>query len=804
MIESGAERAGAARGRRGQRGERRECRPALAAVALALAAACAKEPARRPGAASGELAPGRAYVPPPLRIDPELTVHDVLPAEHGELAGCSVVLITLDTTRANHIGCYGYEAIETPNIDALAARGVLFADAITPNPTTLPAHASMLTGLYPVRHGARVNGAFRLDERHETLAEVLAARGYATAAAPSAFVLDSRFGLDQGFDLFEDHLDGPAGEGWHSERAGAKTTDLGLAWLREHARGPFFLWLHYYDPHAPFQPPSPYRERYAERPYDGEVAYADAQVGRVVAALEELGRTEDTLVVVTADHGEGFGQHVEMAHGYLLYDATLHVPLILACGERLGGGAQVARRVSLVDLMPTILGLLGIEPPEVEGVEGGLDGVDQTAPPAEAPPVFADTLYGFLGHGWSPLYSVSEGRYKYVHGPRPELFDLAADAGETHDIEGAATAEVVARLRARLEALVGAELEGVPALESDVVPDAESQRKIAELGYGNLVVGGHGDAALADPKEMMPILVRIELTLGQARDGLIPRERAIEILEDAVVRRPDFATAYRYLAGLYQKDGQLAKAQETLEAGLEVRPGDHSLANDLARLLMELGRPGDAAAIARRTLAALPASYEAKTLLSDALVRAELWEEAYPLLAEMVRLAPEEEALRNGFVQAALHTENVPAAIALVERVLQADPGQAELRAALVFLLGHESRYADALEVLRAGVRLRPADLEARHTLAVTLLKPPDPALAAPREALGMLEALCAETQRSKPEYLFSLARAHAVLGNRDAACENVEEAHALAEQQGNANVARAALELGRQLGCAR
>ena len=267
------------------------------------------------------------------KIMPELEPVERIEADAGVLAGFNVVIITADTTRADHVGCYGNRSVETPFIDQLARDGILFAQAITPSPSTLPSHSSLLTGLYPSHHGARANGTFRLDEKVTTLAEMLKQKGYCTGAVISAFVLDSRFGLDQGFDLYHDDLTKGMQYSAHMfrERAAELSNEPATKWLRENADGPFFLWVHYFDPHAVYLPPEPFRSQYADDLYDGEIAYVDAQIGVLLEQLDELGVRQKTLVIYTADHGEGLGEHGEQTHSLLVYDATLHVPLVISC-----------------------------------------------------------------------------------------------------------------------------------------------------------------------------------------------------------------------------------------------------------------------------------------------------------------------------------------------------------------------------------------------------------------------------------------------------------------------------------------
>ncbi len=282
----------------------------------------------------------------------------------------NVVLVTLDTTRADRLGCYGYAPARTPNLDALAHRGALFTQAATTVPLTQPAHSSILTGMYPTYHGMRVNGGTALAASQVTLAEALSEKGYETAAFIGAFVLDGRWGLNQGFDLYDDKFD--LGKYKHLDlgsvqRPGNLVVDAALGWMEGHKQAPFFAWVHLYDPHVPYEPPEPFLSQFAGRGveglYDGEIAFADAQVGRLLAWLKRNGLDERTVVVVAGDHGEGLGSHGEGTHGYFVYDYALHVPLIVAAPFPELRGVRVESQVSLVDVFPTVLALGGIEPP---------------------------------------------------------------------------------------------------------------------------------------------------------------------------------------------------------------------------------------------------------------------------------------------------------------------------------------------------------------------------------------------------------------------------------------------------------
>ncbi|MEX0914399.1 MAG: sulfatase, partial [Wenzhouxiangellaceae bacterium] len=277
----------------------------------------------------------------------------------------NVVLVTFDTTRADRIGSYGNARIGTPALDGLAHEGIRFANAVSVAPITAPSHSTILTGLYPTGHGVRDNGLFVLSDDNRTLAEILRERGYATAAAVGAFPVVSRFGFDQGFDLFDDHLTGmyedylgertvPKEQLFFDERRAAQVNEAVIPWLEARGEEPFFLWLHYFDPHQPFEPPPPYDQLYADDLYNGEIAYADSRLGHMLDQLRRLGKLERTLIVVTADHGEGLGEHNEVTHAVLAYDSTLHVPLIIRPPGLGSGSARVVDdRVGIVDIVPT-------------------------------------------------------------------------------------------------------------------------------------------------------------------------------------------------------------------------------------------------------------------------------------------------------------------------------------------------------------------------------------------------------------------------------------------------------------------
>ena len=353
----------------------------------------------------------------------------------------NLVLITLDTTRADHLGAYGYPRDTSPALDVLAAEGALFERAFSHVPVTLPAHTSILSGLLPTAHGVRDNGRFIVPEDLETLPEILVKEGYSTAAFVSGFVLDSRFGLDQGFDTYDDSFT----EQWSEEklrdariynqmvtdRPADQTTERALAWLEEHQDEPFFIWVHYYDPHQRYAPPRPYDQLFHDSPYDGEIAFMDSQIERLLTFLQDADRWEETAIVVTGDHGESLGQHGEATHAVLSYDSTLRVPLIVKAPAPAPPPRRIAESTSHVDLLPTMLDLLGV---------AGREGAGRSLVPAlEGRPVPARQSYfecvlPRFSFGWEPLFGLRAEGWKYIHAPQPELYDLNADPDELYNL----------------------------------------------------------------------------------------------------------------------------------------------------------------------------------------------------------------------------------------------------------------------------------------------------------------------------------------------------------------------------------
>lgn len=450
-----------------------------------------------------------------------------------------VLLVSIDTARRDHFGFHGGRA-RTPNLDRLASKGVVFERAHATTPVTLPSHTSLFTGLYPPRHGVRDNARFRLGPEADTLAEHFGAAGFRTAAFVSAFVLDAQFGLAQGFEVYDDRFQsGLGGMPGREERAATATTEMALRWLNARGDGKWFVFLHYFDPHHPYEAPKQHLPD-GVHPYDAELAYVDTELGRVLDHLSTRRLLERTLVVVTADHGESLGEHGEATHGIFVYESTLAIPLMFH-GPGLAAGTRVATPVSLVDVAPTLVQLVGLAPlGETHGrsLSRELHGEGLAAVEAVPPPraLYAEAYTNSYTFGWSPLAALIQGDQKYILAPRPELYDLGADPRETQDLT-MTSPEVATALRAELERWYG-ELAGAAAskLGIDVQLTDEERARLGALGYASSGGIARATGIGRDPKDA---LVEFELMqrAGAAHDaGRL--EEALALYERILAQNP--------------------------------------------------------------------------------------------------------------------------------------------------------------------------------------------------------------------------------------------------------------------------
>ncbi len=591
----------------------------------------------------------------------------------------NVVLITFDTTRADHFSCYGYNAIRTPTVDSLASRGVRYARCYAPVPITLPSHASIMTGLYPFHHGLRDNGAAPLDDRFTTLAELVTTKGYRTGAFIGAFVLNSRYGLNQGFQTYGDNLSGAARASklMIPERNAEAVTDAALAWLQQPSTAPYFLWTHYFDPHMPYSPPGLPPGTLNQPAYDQELVYADAQLGRLVSRIEELEKEtgRPTLIVFTADHGESLLEHGEPTHAYFVYEATLHVPLVVVLPKQ--GPRDAARRpatpsatgtfhgvapgvvdvpVGLVDIFPSILDWLSIPAPyqtpgrplPVPKVESPENPAPNDPAKSGSRPLYFETRMPFNTYGWSPLEGILVGSRKYIAAPKPELYDLARDPRESLNLYEPDNADALS-LQQALRVLKTTK-SNIPApSDGPANTDDASRRALRALGYA----GGHETppediSSLRDPKDMLVWHVRgaadAELRIDSAH-----AVESVPVLAEALRADPDNRWVLTLLSELLDRQETFAAvapmAQERLMSPLPP-PHDRRLPASLALALARNDRAQEAVELLTPLVEKMPDSAEFHFALGASQLEARMPVEGMAELRRAVELDPKHRPAR--------------------------------------------------------------------------------------------------------------------------------------------------------------
>lgn len=586
----------------------------------------------------------------------------------------NLLLVTIDTLRADRVGAYGHARAETPALDRIAREGVLLEDAIVSVAQTRPSHVSLFTGRQPYEHGLRDNFSPPLDASHATLATELKRLGYATGGFIGAYPVSRDSGLDRGFDAFDDPFSRPGG-GFRLERSSRRAgvvVDKALAWLDGLKARPFFAWVHVFDPHAPYDPPAPFRERFAADLYDGEVAYADAQIGRLLAWLDRSGEASRTLVVATSDHGEGLGQHGEDEHGVLVYDSTLRVPLVASWPGRLPAGRRVGGQFRSVDLLATLLDLMEAPAVPTSGASRAAEiRVGNRIPDNEA---YAEALYGQLHFGWAPLRALRAEGLKYISAPRAELYDLRDDPGENRNRVGE---------RSQLASAMGQRLGGYDTGKTATAAgsvDPQAVERLAALGY----VGGPfftGVPSGVDPKDAIGDYqefhrqtseavrlfesrdyagaVRVLQLLAARQKGRTTQhssftasyylgsallelgrfQDAIEPLQEAVRLSPATGSLYVPLVRAQAASGRLADAERTAARGLSVAPRHPGLLRVKARLLIDRGAIGPAAAALEEARGLAPEDPFIRVDLAN-LLRGTRPVDALAEADEAVRLAP--------------------------------------------------------------------------------------------------------------------------------------------------------------------
>jgi arylsulfatase A-like enzyme/Tfp pilus assembly protein PilF len=680
--------------------------------------------------------------------------------------GAPIVLVSIDTLRADHLGVYGYRGGATPVLDRLARAGIVFDRAYSHVPLTLPSHASLVTGRLPLHHGVRDNIGYAVGAAEPTLASRLKAAGYATGGAVSAYVLRRQTGIARGFDFFDDALT-MAGTGEslsETQRDGAQTVDALARWVDEHAGQPLFAFLHLYEPHAPYAPPPSHA---MASPYDGEIAYADELVGRFFDRLSARALLDRAIVAVVSDHGEGLGDHGEAEHGLLLYREALHVPMIvrLPGGER--GGTRVGGSVGLIDVAPTLLDLAGVA---ADGMDGAPLSAALATGRADDRTVYSETLYPRLHFGWSDLASALDGRYHYIRAPRPELYDLTADAGERSNL-ASEKASTVAALASWLDRTTAGSAVAAPA-----PADAEARERLRALGYAtSSPAPPRSGAALPDPKDKIAAyesLRRAQRLAAEGRDADVVSAVAPLVASDAdmldgwelkaksllkIGRTKEAIDAFGRvlaidplkpethlaLARIFALERDPARARQHAE--LAARRDPAGAYEVLAELMLDANQPADAASFARRSLDADPSRYLAQFVLGVVAQRAGRCDEAIAAFQRAIELKRAE-----------------PAAVVR------------NLHAGLADCLARRGRDADAEREFKAELADVPWSPEGRVGLA-TLYR----SQGRDAEARATLAGLIAAQPQPGADAYYTVVHAFTILGDAPAAREWTAKARA-------------------------
>ena len=632
-----------------------------------------------------------------------------------------VVLVTIDTLRADRLGCYGSN-VATPHLDRIASEGALAPQATAHVPLTRPSHVTLFTGLLPFEHGIRDNVSPSVVPDTPLLAEAFKKAGFATAAFVSSVVLASESGLDRGFDVYSDRFEGARGDAQFLntvQKRGDVTLAEATAWLEANHARRVFAWIHLYDPHDPYEPPEPYASRYADRPYDGEVAWSDELIGRLDATLTRLGLAKDTLLVVASDHGEGLGEHDESLHGFFAYQTTLRVPLIVR-GPGIPPRTRLATTAALVDVFPTVLDLAGLTSP------GPVSGRSLAAPlrgsaASAEPTVYAETLVPLLHFGWSDLRVVREGRFKYIQAPRPELYDLDSDPGERTNLaeREPRRAEAMRAALVRFMDLERAQAQQAPAHAAST----EMIEKLGALGY----VGGGGAATTrtpgADPKDkieefrIVNSLIREALLAFHAGDHAESARKLRTVLARGVA---SFEVHY-YLARALLASGRPSEAAPHFRAAVERQPSHAAAWEGLADCRARMRDVKGAIAALREGQMTLPTDSGLRYREARMLEASGDPQAARRAYESALSLAPKDARIHVELGELLRDTGEPAAAIRHLQAGVELMPNVASYQNSLGMLLGAEGRAADAESAFREAVRLDGANHRYAYNLGLIL-----------------------------------------------------------------------------------
>lgn len=667
-------------------------------------------------------------------------VDTFLPLVGGERRPLNIVLFTLDTVRADHLGAYGYPDIKTPTIDALAKGGVLFRRAISAAPITLPSHSSIMTGLYPPAHGVRDNGTFSLPNEATTLAELLRNEGYTTGAFVGAAVLEQRYGLTQGFDVYDDDFSQGRRRQlfMYSERRCEQVVNSALRWLEQKKNSPFFTWLHFYDPHASYDPPEPWATEYEARPYDGEIAYSDHCVGAFADALRQWGLWNNTLIVITADHGESLGEHGERTHGLFIYDATVHVPLILHAPAHLPANRTVTEVVRLIDIMPTILAVLG-KPTSLPLDGKSLLPLIRGRREAELRTAYSEALLPKYHYGWAELKSITTQAWKLIEAPRPELYSLLQDPKELINVQ-----EREQRRFREIKKTLTSIVEKGNAPESRLELDPETAERLRGLGYIWMPTEEETqtDSPLPDPKDMIHTHEHVQ----QGRDFLRQDrfDEAIAEFRSVVTANPRSLSTYFDIASAYLEKGEPELARQPMAQVLTLDPQNPRAHTTMGIIESRLGNTDESLTLFQRAIDLNPQYVDAYVALAG------LWE-------QKGELGKAEEVIRKGLQFVPTHTNaqsrlgsillakgDTAGAEAQLRAALKGDPFDGATHRTLGVMYDKAGRFDEALQEYQEALKSNSRFADVHNAIGIIYSK---------QGKLDQAEVQTKEALRINPQY---------------------------------------------------
>ncbi len=720
----------------------------------------------------------------------------------------NVILISIDTCRADHLGCYGYPGKITPNIDALADEAVVFENAICPVPITLPSHTTMLAGTTPLYHGVHDNATYRVAEYNRTIAQILAEHGYRTGAIVSATVLDSAYGLARGFDSYQDNMGhGPAGTRPVSRPAGA-TTRLAVNWLDKHRDEKFFMFLHYFDPHFPYEPPAPFSSLFRDNLYAGEIAYTDSCIGLLIDKLKQSGLYDSTLLIITADHGEMLGEHSEKTHSYFIYAGAMDVPLIFRLPGR-SRPVRISDNVGLVDIAPTICRLLGIDVPSVMQGRDLSDYLRKGRSTQEKRYMYCESLVPTM-YGCNGLLGVVSGRYKYISTTRCELYNTAADPHEQNNL---ITAEPK-RAHLMEEELVSLldELAYKKQASSRTGTTSQTLKQLGSLGY--VAAGGIDDSfrfdhSKSDPKDLIGFhTLNSEATIAVNNKQY---NTAAALCERMLTARADFAMPYVYLAKVAFEQGSRKQGYENYYKYLNAVDPNWTEPNRPAEVYAELGQRH---IYLRDVHSSLGLAYYRDGRLDKATSHYE----------EALKFAPYQSEAHNNLAIVLRKQGELDGAVEQYAQALLLEPESSEAHYNLALVLQQQGKLDEAAEHYRTCMHLnRTMEAPVNFRIGQLAFAKGDPAGAVeymsralelapnrpevldglsliyaagrgefydPNRAVALAQKACEVTKYQAPAYVKTLAAAYAAAGKTGRAIETAEKALSLAQKAGDKKLA--------------